>query len=94
MAQCKHCAKLKNLNFLQNHYNQYRDMGGDHAVYAAYNEISDETAEKLRKNYESTHPPVQKEKNKQFNEQLKKEANEAQLCDDLEWLTGTGRYGQ
>lgn len=94
MARCKHRAKLKNLNFLQDHYNQYRDTGGNHAMYAVYNDLSDETAEELRKNYESTHPPVPEEKIKQFDDQLKKEADEAKLRDDLEWLTGTGRYDQ
>lgn len=93
MAKCEPCAKLK-LNFLQGHYNRYRDEGGDHAMYAVYNDLSDETAKELHRNYESTHPPVPKEKVRKFHEQLKKEADKAKLRDDLEWLTGTGRYGQ
>ena len=94
MARCKYCAKLKNLNFLQGHYNQYRDIGGDHAMYAVTNDLSSETAEKLRKDYESTHPPVSKTKVKKFRKQFKKEADEAKRRDDLQWLSGTGRYGQ
>lgn len=94
MARCEHCAKLKKLNFLQEHYNWYRDEGGDHAMYAVVNDLFDKTAEELRDNYESTHPPVPEEKIKQFNEQLKKETDDANFRDDLQWLTGTGRYGQ
>lgn len=91
---CEHCAKLKNLNFLQRHYNQYRDIGGSHGMYVVVNDLSDETANELCRNYESTHPPVPKEKVKKFDKQLKKEADEAKLRDDLQWLAGTGRYGQ
>ncbi|MBI2024877.1 MAG: hypothetical protein HYT03_02215 [Candidatus Harrisonbacteria bacterium] len=79
---------------MQGHYNQHRDAGGDHAMYAIVNDLSDATAKELRRNYASTHPPVSKKKIKQFNDQFKKEADEAKLRDDLEWLTGTGRYGQ
>lgn len=81
-------------NFLQEHYNRYRDEGGGHAMYVAVNDLSDETAEELRRNYESTHPPVPEEKVVEFHEQLKKEADEAKLRDDLQWLAGTGPYGQ
>ena len=58
MVRYEHCAKLKNLNFLQGHYNQYRDIGGDHAMYVVTNDLSDETAKELRGNYESTHLEV------------------------------------
>lgn len=56
MARCKHCAKLKKINFLQDHYNQYRDKGGDHIMYSIYNDLPEEIAQELRRNYESTHP--------------------------------------
>lgn len=49
-------------NFLQEHYNDYRDLGGDHEMYAIVNDLTYEKAEELRKNYESTHPPVSKER--------------------------------
>ncbi len=81
-------------NFLQEHYNSYRDHGGDHEMYAVVNDLTYELAEELRKNYELTHPPVPKEKIKKFDEQLKKETDADKLRDDIEWLSGTGRYGQ
>jgi hypothetical protein len=40
-------------NFLQEHYNRYRDHGGDHAEYVVYNDISREVGEKLRITYEA-----------------------------------------
>ena len=63
-------------------------------MYAVYNDLSDETAKELCRSYESSHPPVSENKVRKFNEQLKKGADEAELRDDLQWLTGTGRYGQ
>ncbi len=91
---CRHCAKLKGLNFLQDHYNHFRDAGGDHAMYAVWNDLSDKIAAELRQNYNSTHPPIPATKVAKFQKQLEKENAEAALRDDLAWLTGTGRYGQ
>ena len=83
------------MNFLQGHYNQYRQAGGDHASYVVVNDLSDETAAQLKAEYEHAHPePVPEAKQREFREQLSREARDAEARDDLEWLTGTGRYGQ
>ena len=41
-------------NFLQQHYNAYRDAGGDHVMYIVYNDLDDnrELCEELRTNYD------------------------------------------
>jgi len=83
-------------SFLQNHYNQWRAMGGGHAEYVVYNEIDDDKklCEELKNNFESTHAPVSEETKTEFRKEFDEESKRARLQDDLEWLTGTGRYGQ
>lgn len=78
----------------QGFYNRYRDEGGDHISYVITNDLDDETAERLAQNYESTHLPVHEEKIREFEEKRTKETEDAMLRDDIQWLTGTGRYGQ
>ena len=84
------------MNFLQAHYNRYRQEGGGHLSYAVINDLSDEMSSKLKLEYEKMYPePVSEEKKRQFEEALKKESEEASWQnDDLDWLMGTGRYGQ
>lgn len=83
------------ISFLQNHYNQYRLIGGDHALYAVVNDLSNETAEKLKINFETAYPkPISERKKADFKKKLKEEANAAKLKDDAHWLTGTGPYSQ
>lgn len=55
------------MNFLQRHYNLYRDAGGDHAYYVVGNDIEDDLAEELKVNYENV-----KEKERKFMSKLKK----------------------
>jgi hypothetical protein len=45
------------MNFLQQHYNRFRDAGGDHAEYIVWNDIDDDLAKELRENYEHPAPP-------------------------------------
>jgi hypothetical protein len=45
------------MNFLQAHYNRYRDAGGDHVSYIVYNDIDDDLATELKKNYEMSLVP-------------------------------------
>lgn len=94
MERCEYCARLGRVNFLQGHYNRFRDAGGDHAMYIVYNDISDKIAKELFDNYASTHPPVPVEKTREFMEKLQEENRRANERDDLHWLTGTGPYGQ
>lgn len=61
-VQCEHCAKLEKISFLQNHYNRYRDAGGNHAAYIIVNDLSGKTAKELRKSYEATHSSASEEK--------------------------------
>lgn len=81
-------------NFLQQHYDHYRTAGGDHASYVVVNDLSEELADELRATFEENHPPVSKEKQREFSERLSKEAEAAKARDDFEWYTGTGYYGQ
>ncbi len=43
-------------NFLQQHYNMYRDAGGDHAEYIVWNDIDDnhKLCRELRERYEES----------------------------------------
>jgi hypothetical protein len=66
--------------------------GGDHVSYVIVNDLED--GQKLKTNYEATHPPVPIEKEEEFKKKLDAEASRAERQDNLEWLTGTGRYGQ
>lgn len=79
---------------MSKNYDNYRDAGGDHISYVIINDLDDKTAEELRQNYESAHPPVSEEKMREFAENRKQESENAMLLDDFQWLTGTGRYGQ
>ncbi len=81
-------------NFLQSHYNEYRNAGGDHDLYVVWNDISEELGDRLRQNFEDTHPPVSEEKKGEFMKNLEKEAATLRLSDDLDWLLGTGRFSQ
>lgn len=82
-------------NFLQEHYNGYRQSGGGHGAYVAINDLGDETAIQLRTEYDRKFPEsVPEEVQRAFREKLTAEAREAERRDDLRWLTGTGRYGQ
>jgi hypothetical protein len=83
-------------SFLQNHYNKWRAMGGDHAEYVVSNEIDDDEklCEELKKNFEANHPPVSKKAKAALKKKQKEEAERASRIHNLEWLTGTGPYGQ
>ena len=83
------------MNFLQEYYNRYRQAGGDHISYKIVNDLDDTVADTLLQAYDKEFPaPVPEEIQRQFKEGLRGETQEAQARDDLEWLTGTGRYGQ
>lgn len=83
------------MNWLQAHYNRAMEAGCPHAMYIAWNDISDETAAKLKAEFDKTHPEgVSLEKRDEFMREVKRENDRAQARDDFEWLTGTGRYGQ
>lgn len=81
-------------NFLQEHYNRFRNAGGQHIMYVIENDLEDDTAQKLKKNFESTNPPVPEEKVKEFEKRMKEAADKARLRDDMQWFTGTGYYSQ
>lgn len=40
------------VSFLQAHYNQYRDAGGDHGSYVVWNDLTPELGWKLKEIYE------------------------------------------
>ncbi len=83
------------MNFLQAHYNQYRQAGGDHTSYVIVNDLDDAMADTLQQAYDKEFPtPVSEQKQREFKEGLEGQTQESAARDDLEWLTGTGRYGQ
>lgn len=79
---------------LQDHYTKAREAGCTHAMYVIQNDLDEGTAKELEREFEQNHAPVSDEKTQEFRADLAEESRRAQVWDDLQWLLGTGRYGQ
>jgi hypothetical protein len=82
-------------NFLERHYEMARLVGETHEVYVVWNDLDDETANRLKEWFDTEHPEgVPESVVKAHHERECKLAEDAQRLDDLAWLTGTGRFSQ
>lgn len=78
----------------QDHYDKCRLVGCDHISYVVLNDLSKEDSDQLRQTFEASHHPVPREVQGDFKVNAYERAADAELRDNLAWLTGTGYYSQ